>query len=70
MAAQQFPYGALLGIAVIGPINNRMYLLQLNASIQFMITAAVLLIAVIIDSVSRYGYQVPAHASYLSRTES
>lgn len=57
-------YGALLGIAVIGSINNGMYLLQLNASVQFMITAVVLLIAVIIDSVSRYGYQVPAHTSY------
>ncbi|HEY6425582.1 MAG TPA: hypothetical protein VIY28_20530 [Pseudonocardiaceae bacterium] len=49
-------YGALLGIAVIGSINNGMYLLELNSSVQFMITAVVLLLAVIIDSVSRYGY--------------
>jgi D-xylose transport system permease protein len=57
-------YGALLGIAVIGSISNGMYLLQLNTSVQFMITAVVLLIAVIIDSASRYGYQVPAYALY------
>jgi D-xylose transport system permease protein len=52
-------YGALLGIAVIGSINNGMYLLELNSSVQFMITAVVLLLAVTIDSVSRYGYRLP-----------
>jgi D-xylose transport system permease protein len=57
-------YGALLGIAVIGSINNGMYLLQLNASVQFMITAVVLLIAVVIDSISRHGRQLPARTSY------
>jgi D-xylose transport system permease protein len=46
-------YGALLGITVIGSINNGMYLLELDSSVQFMITAAVLLVAVIIDSLSR-----------------
>jgi D-xylose transport system permease protein len=46
-------YGALLGIAVIGSINSGMYLLELDSSIRFMITAAVLLVAVIIDALSR-----------------
>ena len=57
-------YGALLGIAVIGSINNGMYLLQLDSSVQFMITAVVLLMAVIIDSVSRRGRQLPAGTSH------
>lgn len=48
-------YGALLGIAVIGSITNGMYLLELDTSVQLMITAVVLLIAVIIDSASRNG---------------
>lgn len=59
-------YGALLGIAVIGSINNGMYLLELNSSVQFMITAVVLLLAVIIDSVSRRGYQLPMRILYRS----
>lgn len=46
-------YGALLGIAVIGSINSGMYMLELDSSVRFMITAAVLLVAVIIDSLSR-----------------
>jgi D-xylose transport system permease protein len=53
-------YGALLGIAVIGSINNGMYLLELDSSTRFMITAAVLLMAVVIDSVSRSDHQLPA----------
>ncbi|MGH3720476.1 MAG: sugar ABC transporter permease [Pseudonocardiaceae bacterium] len=56
-------YGALLGVAVIGSINNGMYLLQLDSSVQFMITAVVLLMAVIIDSVSRRGRQRPTGTS-------
>jgi D-xylose transport system permease protein len=48
-------YGALLGIAVIGSITNGMYLLELDTSVQLMITAVVLLVAVIIDSASRHG---------------
>lgn len=54
-------YGALLGIAVIGSINNGMYLLELDSSVRFMITAAVLLVAVIIDSLSRRDRQLPGH---------
>jgi D-xylose transport system permease protein len=46
-------YGALLGIAVIGSINNGMLLLELDSSARFMITAVVLLLAVIMDSLSR-----------------
>ncbi|WP_394848098.1 sugar ABC transporter permease [Pendulispora brunnea] len=48
-------YSALLGMLVIGSISNGMYLLQLDSSVQFMITGAVLLAAVVIDSVSRRG---------------
>ncbi|MBV9140977.1 MAG: sugar ABC transporter permease [Pseudonocardiales bacterium] len=57
-------YGALLGIAVIGSINNGMYLLELDSSVRFMITAAVLLMAVIIDSLSRRDHQLPAGTSH------
>ncbi|MGH3899901.1 MAG: sugar ABC transporter permease [Pseudonocardiaceae bacterium] len=53
-------YGALLGIAVIGSINSGMYLLELDSSVRFMITAVVLLMAVIIDSLSRRDRTRPA----------
>jgi D-xylose transport system permease protein len=59
-------YGALFGVVVIGSINNGMYLLELNSSVQFMITAVVLLLAVIIDSVSRRGYHLPVRILYRS----
>ncbi|MCM0674536.1 sugar ABC transporter permease [Micromonospora phytophila] len=48
-------YGALLGSLVLGSITSGMFLLQLDSSVRFMITAAVLLAAVILDSVSRRG---------------
>ncbi len=54
-------YGALLGIAVIGSISNGMYLLELDSSVQLMITAAVLLVAVIVDSLSRRDRQLPGY---------
>jgi D-xylose transport system permease protein len=54
-------YGALLGIAVIGSINNGMLLLELDSSARFMITAVVLLMAVIIDSLSRRDRQLLGH---------
>jgi D-xylose transport system permease protein len=54
-------YGALLGIAVIGSINNGMLLLELDSSARFMITAVVLLLAVIIDSLSRRDRQLSGH---------
>jgi len=46
---------ALLGGLVIATIYNGMGLLSLSADIQFMITALVLLAAVIVDAVSRRG---------------
>jgi D-xylose transport system permease protein len=48
-------WGALLGSLVLGSISSGMFLLQLDSSVRFMITAAVLLAAVILDSVSRRG---------------
>lgn len=44
---------ALLGIIVIQSISNGLTLLSLDSSIRYMITGAVLLLAVIIDSLSR-----------------
>jgi len=55
-------YSALLGILVIGSISNGMYLLQLDSSVQFMITGSVLLAAVVIDSLSRRGRQSSGRA--------
>lgn len=46
-------YSALLGILVIQSIANGLTLLNLTAAVQFMITGAVLMIAVIVDSVTR-----------------
>jgi len=46
-------YSALLGIVVISAISSGLTLLSLDSAIRFMITGAVLLVAVIIDSVSR-----------------
>ncbi|GLU48992.1 sugar ABC transporter permease [Nocardiopsis ansamitocini] len=46
-------YSALLGGLVLGAITSGLYLLQMDSSVRFMITAAVLLIAVILDAVSR-----------------
>jgi D-xylose transport system permease protein len=49
------PYGALLGALVLGSIQSGMFLLNLDSSIRLMITAAVLLAAVILDALSRRG---------------
>ncbi|WFB06937.1 sugar ABC transporter permease [Streptomyces sp. LX-29] len=46
-------WSALLGMLVIGSISSGMYLLSVGNSVQYMITGAVLLAAVVIDSVSR-----------------
>jgi D-xylose transport system permease protein len=46
-------YSALLGILVIASISSGLTLLSLDSSIRFMITGAVLMLAVIVDSVSR-----------------
>lgn len=46
-------YSALLGIFVIQSISNGLSLLNFDSSIRYMITGAVLLLAVIIDALSR-----------------
>ncbi len=46
-------YSALLGMLVIGAVSNGMDLLNQVSSVKFMITGAVLLAAVVIDSLSR-----------------
>nr|WP_274636564.1 sugar ABC transporter permease [Microbacterium bovistercoris] len=46
-------WSALLGIVVIQSIFNGLTLLSLDSDVQFMVTGAVLLLAVIIDSLSR-----------------
>jgi ABC-type xylose transport system permease subunit len=46
-------WSALLGIFVIQSISSGLTLLNLDSSVRFMITGAVLLLAVIIDSLSR-----------------
>ncbi|CAL9593243.1 Xylose transport system permease protein XylH [Nocardiopsis dassonvillei] len=53
-------YSALLGGLVLGAITSGLLLLQMDTSVRFMITAAVLLIAVIIDAVSRNGRKTNA----------
>lgn len=46
-------YSALLGIVVIQAISNGLTLLNLSSSLRYMITGAVLAIAVIVDSLAR-----------------
>jgi D-xylose transport system permease protein len=46
-------WSALLGALVIGSISNGMDLLALASPIKFMITGAVLLIAVTVDAIIR-----------------
>jgi len=46
-------WSALLGALVIGSIANGMDLLALSSSIKFMVTGAVLLLAVTIDAYTR-----------------
>ncbi|MBP1851527.1 sugar ABC transporter permease [Rhizobium halophytocola] len=46
-------YSALLGVIVIQAISNGLTLLNLNSSLRYMITGAVLAIAVIVDSLAR-----------------
>jgi D-xylose transport system permease protein len=51
------PWSALLGMLVIGTIQSGILLLNLQSDAQLMITAAVLLAAVTIDSLARRGRQ-------------
>jgi D-xylose transport system permease protein len=46
-------YSALLGIIVIGSIASGLTLLDLSSSLRYMITGAVLAIAVVVDSLAR-----------------
>lgn len=46
-------YSALLGIVVIQSISNGLTLLSLDSAVRFVITGGVLMVAVIVDSVSR-----------------
>ncbi|HEX5532356.1 MAG TPA: hypothetical protein VFX33_01305 [Actinomycetales bacterium] len=46
-------YSALLGVLVIQSISSGLTLMNLDSSVRYMITGAVLLLAVIIDSLSR-----------------
>ncbi len=55
-------WSALLGMLVIGSIQSGILLLDLRADAQYMITAAVLLVAVIIDALSRRGRQASGRA--------
>jgi D-xylose transport system permease protein len=48
-------YAALLGILVIQSITNGMLLLNVDSSVRYMVTAAVLAFAVAIDSLARRG---------------
>ncbi|MEV8515226.1 sugar ABC transporter permease [Dactylosporangium sp. NPDC051484] len=48
-------YAALLGILVIQSITNGMLLLSVDSSVRYMVTAAVLAVAVAIDSLARPG---------------
>ncbi|NUP67910.1 MAG: sugar ABC transporter permease [Nonomuraea sp.] len=48
-------YAALLGVLVIQSITNGMYLLSVDSSVRFMVTAAVLALAVAVDSLARRG---------------
>ncbi|WP_017557587.1 sugar ABC transporter permease [Nocardiopsis baichengensis] len=53
-------YSALLGGLVLGAITSGLYLLQMGTPVRYMITAIVLLIAVVLDAVSRRSRK--AHA--------
>jgi len=46
-------YSALLGAMVLGSITSGMLLLSLDTSVRYMITAAVLVGAVVLDSLAR-----------------
>ncbi|QQB14362.1 sugar ABC transporter permease [Brevibacterium casei] len=48
-------WAAVLGAFVVGAINNGLYLIGFNSDMQQIITALVLLTAVVIDAVSRRG---------------
>jgi D-xylose transport system permease protein len=55
-------YSALLGILVIQSITNGMLLLNLGTDVRFIITGAVLLLAVTVDAVARRGREASGRA--------
>lgn len=48
-------YSALLGMLVIGSVTSGMFLLSVGSDVRFMVTAAILLASVVIDSLARRG---------------
>jgi D-xylose transport system permease protein len=52
-------YAALLGALIIVSITNGMFLLNLDSSVRFMITGAVLLVAVVVEAASRRNESTP-----------
>jgi D-xylose transport system permease protein len=56
------PWSALLGMLVIGSIQSGILLLNLQSDAQYMITGAVLLVAVTIDSLARRGRKASGRA--------
>src|SRR5690606_18923730 len=55
-------WSALLGIVVIQSIANGLTLLSLDTSVRYMVTGAVLLLAVVIDSLSRRSRAIHGQA--------
>ena len=55
-------WSALLGALVIGSIANGMDLMALDSDVKYMVTGAVLLVAVTVDAVSRRGRQSSGRA--------
>ncbi|HEV8241795.1 MAG TPA: sugar ABC transporter permease [Thermoanaerobaculia bacterium] len=55
-------WSALLGMLVIGSIQSGILLLDLQSDAQYMITAAVLLVAVTVDALSRRGRKASGRA--------
>src|SRR5699024_3503494 len=50
-------WAAVLGALVVGAINNGLYLFGFNSDAQQIITALVLLTAVVVDALSRRGHR-------------
>jgi D-xylose transport system permease protein len=53
-------WSALLGAITIGSISNGMDLLALQSSVKFMVTGAVLVVAVVVDALARRNRETRA----------
>src|SRR5699024_8645050 len=63
-------WAAVLGALVVGAINNGLYLIGFNSDAQQIITALVLLTAVVVDALSRRGQRyVGRGAGWLRRAD-